>query len=46
MQVVQDGQIILICDHCGAEILDDEYEETLDGEHFCNECLEELIYQQ
>lgn len=33
------GEEIIICDDCGKEVFDNEYEETPDGKHYCWECL-------
>ena len=39
MVVYDGGETIIICDECGDEIFDNEYEETPDGKHICSECL-------
>jgi formylmethanofuran dehydrogenase subunit E len=46
MIVYEDGEVIIICDNCGEEIFDTEYEESPDGQHFCSECLKNLYAQE
>ncbi len=46
MIVYEDGEAIIICDDCGKEVFEGEYEETPDGKHYCSECLQNSFGQE
>lgn len=46
MIIVDSGEVIVICDDCGKEVFEGEYEETPDGKHYCSECLRNSYAQE
>lgn len=46
MIIWEGNESIVICDDCGKEVFEGEYEETPDGKQYCSECLKNSYIQE